>query len=325
MNAPALRSPTRRSPLPDRRNMRVRVLKSDERIKYIRLTYPSYREPVLRFAETEVITVGGDLDGIPVGFGFAVPHPGAYEVGSVHVSFDDPLGALRTPLLRALMDEADGRGWGKGVFHPTFDAEDRSVIALCQTCGWVGPRIRQISARTTIDKMLSLWFVRLGALRDGYEVISWRDMTSAIRYSLEQASSELPGSVKDDLCPLKYEARADLDISFVLLREGRAIGWHLPERLDESTYRWTCSAVAPGHWSMAAVIQLWVPALHAQQKTGVPGLIWGVPVVHANMVRFVFRRLRAGLDSITLGASFQTTRPAEGSQGGALAMEHASV
>jgi hypothetical protein len=285
--------------------MRVRLLRSNERAKFIGLTYPSYREPVLRFAETEVITVGGDLDGIPVGFGFAVPHPNAYEVGSVHVSFDDPFGTLREPLLRAMMAEADRRGWGIGVFHPTFDSDDRSITALARKCGWVGPGIRQISARTTIDKMLSLWFVRLGVLRDGYEVVPWRDITPAIHHGLEQASAELDGSVKQDLCPLKYESRADLDISFVLLRDGRPIGWHLPERLDEATYRWTCSAVAPGHWSMAAVIQLWVPALHAQQKTGVPGLIWGVPVIHANMVRFVFRRLRPGLDSIMIGASFQ--------------------
>jgi hypothetical protein len=145
---------------------------------------------------------------------------------------------------------------------------------------------------------------------------------------LEQASAELAAPVKEDLCPLKYEPRADLDISFVLLRDGRPIGWHLPERLNEVTYRWTCSAVAPGHWSMAAVIQLWVPALYAQEKTGVPGLIWGVPVIHSNMVRFVFRRLRPALDSITLGASFQTAPRECASQTdarGALAMANEAV
>jgi hypothetical protein len=157
--------------------------------------------------------------------------------------------------------------------------------------------------------MLALWFVRLGALRDGYEVVPWRDITPLIHRGLERASADLDASVKADLCPLKYEPRADLDIGFVLLRDSEPIGWHLPERLDARTYRWTCSAVSPGHWSMAAVIQLWAPVLDAQQRTGATGLIWGVPTIHADMVRFVFRRLRLALDSIAIGTSFQSAPP----------------
>ncbi len=85
---------------------------------------------MLAFADSEAIAAGGDLDGIPIGFGFAVRHPGAYEIGGVHVVFDDPSETSRAPLLRALMEEADRRGWGMSVFHPTYDSEDPSVAAL---------------------------------------------------------------------------------------------------------------------------------------------------------------------------------------------------
>jgi hypothetical protein len=251
------------------------------------------------------VVVGGALGGVPIGLVFAVRFSEGYEIVSAQVSLEDPNGLLRADLIRFLMREVDARGWaGLGVFHPSFDADDKGMVLAMRACGWLGPKIRDVAAWTTVDKMLSIWFENLGDPRPGYAVVRWRDIDAPLRAALETASAALPDNVRDDIDPLAYEERADLDLSFVLVRNGIPIGWHLPERHASDRYRWTCSAVAPGHWSMAAVLILWKRALTEQRRTGVDGLIWGVPLVHINMVRFVLKRLRPALDGLIIGGSF---------------------
>ena len=287
--------------------MQVRLLPKMEREPFIHLTYPVHRPYVLAFAEHEVITVGGDIAGHPVGFAFAIPQQGFYEIGSLHVTLPDTNGALRRALLDAVIEEAQARGWGFGVYHAQFDYTDKSVTGLMRDAGWVGPVMSSVSARSTVDKMLSVWFApRFGALRRGYEVVRWPDITAGQRRRLEQASDALPAEMKSDVCPLLYEQRSVPELSFLLLRDGEPIGWHLPEPFDAGTFRWTCSTVVPGHWSMAAVLPLWDVALRAQRDIGVQGLIWAVPIAHRNWVKFMFRRLLPMMDSVTIGAAFQS-------------------
>jgi hypothetical protein len=175
---------------------------------------------------------------------------------------------------------------------------------LLRRCGWSGPFVRQISASTTVDKMLSVPFVALGALREDYAVLPWDEAGTDLRERIVQTLETLRDVVRRDIDPFAYEGRAVREQSFVLLRCGEPIGWHLPERFDETTMRWTCSTVLPGKWAMTAVFQMWFRALTLQRDLGIPGIIFGVPIVHPNMLRFVTTRLRSRLDSLLVTATF---------------------
>jgi len=287
--------------------MRVRVLSISEREAFLHLTYPLHRTGVLAMAEHEVIAVGGDIAGHPIGFAFAVPHRGFYEIGSLHVTLPDDTGVLRRALLDGVIAEAERRDWGVGYFNARFAHTDDSVIRLMRDAGWVGPAVRSVSVRTTVDKLLGFWILpRFGILRRGYQVVPWSQITAEQRQLLVAADDALPDAMKWDLSPLRYEHRAVTEHSFLLLRDGEAIGWHLPERFDADTIRWTCSTVVPGHWSMAAIMPLWDVVLRTQRDAGVTGLIFATTVAHPTFMKFIFRRLLPVLDSVTVGAAFQS-------------------
>jgi hypothetical protein len=173
-------------------------------------------------------------------------------------------------------------------------------------CGWSGPFIRQISASTTVHKMFGLpaLFKDVADLRDGYRVLPWADVDAGMRERIAAALKDLPKQVSEGIDPILYERRAMPALSFVLLRGDEPIGWHLPERLDKETMRWTCSAILPGNRAMVAMFQLWKHALTVQRDMNIPRLIWGVPTAYPYQVRFITQRLRPYLDSLMVTATF---------------------
>jgi len=287
--------------------MRVRRLSESESLAFAGLTYPDYRRFLGGRDPREFIFVGAELDDIPVGLAFGVADGEWYEVIGLNAEFDGAAGEVREDLLRLLMAEFARTGRHRAVFHPTLQADDKVTPALLRRCGWSAPIVRQVSASTTVDKMLSVPFVNLGALRDGYAVLPWSEVGPALRDRANQALDAIRPEVRRDIDPFIYEKRAVLEQSFMLVRGEEPIGWHLPERLDDVTMRWTCSTVLPGKWAMAAVFLMWFQALNKQRELGIPGIIFGVPIVHPNMLRFVTTRIRSRLDSLLVTATFSLT------------------
>ncbi len=293
----------------DALSVSIRQLSNEESLRFADMTYPTYWQYLGAPGDREFRYVGAEADGVPAGLAFGVADREKhewYEVVGLAAQSDGPEGETREKMLRLLMSLFAASGRRRAVFHPTFDAGDKVTVNLLRRCGWTGPFVRQISASTTVDKMFGLpsLFKDIAASREGYEVLPWAVVDAPLRQRISDAIKELPAPIRGDIDPFIYEGRAVPDFSFVMLRGGEPIGWHLPERFDEATMRWTCSAVLPGKWSMAAVFQLWKHALTAQRDMGIPRLIWGVPVAHPNQVRFITTRLRPFLDSLRVTATF---------------------
>jgi len=289
--------------------MHVRRLSDEESLAFAGLTYPAYQRFLGGQDPREFIFVGAELDDIPIGLAFGVADGDWYEVVGLHAELDGAAGEIREDLLRLLMAEFARTGRHKAVFHPTLQADDKVTPALLRRCGWSGPFVRQISATTTVDKMLSVPFVGMGQLRDDYAVLPWDEADIVLRDRIREALATVSDRVRRDIDPFVYETRAVREQSLVLVRGEEPVGWHLPEWLDADTMRWTCSTVLPGKWAMAAVFLMWFRALNRQRDLGIPGIIFGVPIVHPNMLRFVTTRLRSRLDSLLVTATFSLNAP----------------
>jgi len=267
-------------------------------------TYPAFRRHLDGSSGFRCIHVGAELGGLPCGLAFGLAGESSFEVASVVVREDLADGALEEALLRRLVAEFAAHGLMQGAFHPSYPVGDARLPALLRRCGWQGPVLRQVTAASTTERLLALPFAMLGEIRPGYDLLPWHRLPTTARAGIDAALAGLPATVRDDIAPDRYAARAVPDLSFVLMRGAEAIGWHLPERFGDSTLRWTCSVVLPGHWAAAAVLQLWVHALRQQQAMGIPRVIWGTPMAHPNMARFILRRLRPALEHLRLGTTF---------------------
>jgi hypothetical protein len=284
--------------------MRPSVLEPSQMPRYARLTYPALRHLLTGDQAAMAVAVGVASGAEPIGLALGWPGRRQYDVLSLYCT-TAALGIdLRPALLRRLMQCFAERGMTVGVSHPTCRAGDPGLIQAFRDCGWKGPALRQVTAHSTVDRMLGLPFARRGELRRGYAVIPWREIGAERAAVLATAVAALPDQIRTSIDPFAFEGRADPTFSSALLYRGVVVGWHLPERLKDDLMRWTCSAILPRHAALAAVLQNWLAALRVQQAHGIAGLTFGAPASHPAMQRFIVQRLRPALLQLNYGLTF---------------------
>jgi hypothetical protein len=91
-----------------------------------------------------------------------------------------------------------------------------------------------------------------------------------------------------------------MDTSIALVSGDAVVGWLFSHVLDENTLRMTCSFVAKELERAGRVLYLWREAAARQcARTTLRRSIWTVPVTYDSHIRFVLRRVKPWMESVS--------------------------
>lgn len=285
----------------------VRRLAPDETAPFAAFTFPLLR-PLLDDATRPVraIAWGAYDGGDPVGLAFGMAAPDRqFELLSLYVA---PLWvgqSIGSRLLQALEEHYRGEGCELGVHFFTIRENEHDFARFLMYRGWSKPTIRQVICQTTPKLILAsplkaCAHLPRSAIRDGYRIIGWAEVTPEQRATIHERSRREPGWYPDQLNPFRHEQDCLLDTSIALMHDDDVVGWLFSHVLDERTLRMTCSFVAKELEPRGRVLHLWWAAAARQDsRTPLTRSIWTVPISYSAHVQFVIKRVKPWMESFS--------------------------
>ena len=289
-------------------------------------TFPAYQHWLELPAQPQVVAMGLQCNGLPVGLalGFMQTGDGPEDAGShraavlasIFLRPEQRGRAQAKVLLQAWLEQAQRAGaetvqatWRSG--QPTTGA----LQALLQQTGWSAPQTRMLLIEATLESIAPAPWMQPQALPVDTCIVPWQQVSAAQREALWASHCAQPW-IAPDLIPFAHEADFEPHTSLALLRRGDIVGWVLNHAQGEAL-RFTCSFMHPRLQGLGRITLLYRESVLRAGTAGFVRALWTVPLWHPRMVRFARRWMApyATRFDETRGAQY-TCSPTENDGGG---------
>ena len=269
--------------------------------QYRGYTFPAYRYLLELPAQPQLLAMGLQCNGLPVGLALG------FMQTSENVDGVDGANPPNTAVLASifLVPEQRGRGQARVLLQAWLEHAQRAgaetvqvtwrsgqpttgaLEALLKQTGWSPPQTRMLLVEATLESIAPAPWMQPQALPADTRIVPWQQVSSAQREALWASHCAEPW-IAPDLIPFAHEAGFEPHTSLALLRGGDVVGWVLNHAHGE-TLRFTCSFMHPRLQGLGRVTLLYRESVLRAGPAGFARAMWTVPLWHPRMVRFAQR------------------------------------
>lgn len=271
---------------------------------YAHLTFPPLSKRVQGQPIPEPLTA---VAAVPAGqtrfCALALAHHHAHDTAATVLSlFVEPAQrrqGVGSALLARLKDVLSGQG--RSRVQLSYRDDWPGAVALERILarqGWEPPRDHLLLAKARPEVLLQApWFAR-ARLAEGYTVFPWTTLPAAERQIIAERQAR-EAWFSPELSPFQEEARLEPASSLGLRWHSELVGWMITHRINAETVQYTSLFITPQRRHRSQAVPLLAAALRRHAAQRIPFGIFQVDVTNAAMQRFLERRLRASLLSLT--------------------------
>jgi len=310
----------------------VAPLASAEAGAFAAMTFPIYRS-LLDLEPAVVYPADGDerrvrpvafaarLDGRPAGLalaGVAEDDTASPELLSIFVGSAFRRHGVGRALLEAVQEDLGSRGHRRlgGVYMTSLRGVE-ALEAFLSRVGWHPPRPRMVVVKFTVDEAKTVRWYRTYRMRDGLELIPWRDVSAAEIGELRTSQAAAPW-IPGDLVPWRHDpARLETESSIAARLDGRLVGWVINHRIDDDLVRFTSAFIRDDLARRGRLVPMFSESIRRLDATPYRRCMFTTPVHHREMVAFIKRRCERWVTFVgeTRGAWIDLRPPSEPTRG----------
>ena len=261
--------------------------------RYSHFTFP-YFQPWLEARDDELVAVGAQIVGQPVGLLLArmsAEDSRAGEIHSLFVSAPRRRRGMATRMLAEAECELRRRGAiGVAITYMDGGSSTPALEALLDKLGWEPPQPRMLICQSDFETIAKAPWMARREFPAGFEVFQWVDLTAAERAEiLERQSRER--WFPELLTPFWKEHLIEPASSLGLRYRGEIVGWCISHRVDRETIRFARLFVRRDLQATGRAVTLLAQSIYRHENTEVRKAIFDVAAQNETMLRFVQRRL----------------------------------
>ena len=257
------------------------------------MTFPAYQH-LLDFDSSRpaplAIAVRNEADST----GLALAYPAADNAAdllSVFVESGARGQGLGTELVRRIESVCMTRGVKKlTATYMTGQPGTEAVERIFARTGWSEPHTRMLVVRCSLDSIKSAPWMKQYRLPEGYEILSWIDVSAQERREIME-SHKAEAWIAADLVPFDFEQDIEPITSIALRVRGRILGWCLNHVIGD-VLRYTCSFVRRDLQRLGRILLLYNEAVARMPRARLSVGSWTVPVWHAGMANFARKHMQ---------------------------------